>query len=370
MVDVKDYVQEVQEHLHSIPEPAFEEYKTSTYIAHQLQSLGYDVHMNIAQTGVVGYMKGKKGSPCVAIRGDMDCIIHEEDGEITYRHSCGHDAHSSIALGLAKYFSTKMDQLNGSIKFIFQPAEEIGQGAKAMVEAGALEDVDAIIGYHLRTDHECKFGQMSPALLHSAGTAITGEVVGVPSHGGRPHLGKSAVDVLHALMTNVALIRTDPMAAANIKFTQISAGQGSLNVIPGNGRFGLDVRSGTNAQLEELLQKVRTIFEQTEKMYGVLIPYEIKDGVPAPNYDPVLVETAKEAITEELGYENMIEPIFTPGGEDFHYYGTLTNVKTAYLAIGAEVSPGLHDPNMTFNKDAMDIAVRVVSRMVEKLFER
>ncbi|WLR42224.1 amidohydrolase [Bacillus carboniphilus] len=181
---INDYVYEQQQYLHSIPEPAFEEKNTATYIAEQLKGLGYEVTEHIAKTGVTGKLVGKKEHPCVAIRADMDCIIHELSNETFYRHSCGHDAHCSIALGIAKLLKDKMEELDGSIKFIFQPAEEIGAGAKALVAEGVMDDVDYLIGYHLRTASECPYGKMSPALMHSARCAITGEVFGTTAHGG------------------------------------------------------------------------------------------------------------------------------------------------------------------------------------------
>ncbi|MCA1031192.1 amidohydrolase [Bacillus timonensis] len=365
--DVKEYVYKTQQHLHTIPEPAFHEIKTASYIANELEDMGYTVKTGLANTGLTAYKVGKQKHPCVAIRADMDCIIHENNGKVFYRHSCGHDAHSSIALGVAKALADKIDDMNGSIKFIFQPAEETGEGAKAMVEAGVLSNVDYLIGYHLRMDAECLFGKMSPSLYHSAGCTITGEVQGQTAHGGRPHLGTNAIDILHSLITNINTIRSNPLSATNIKFTKLSAGGGSLNVIPGKGSFGIDVRSASNEELEASKEKIRRIFDQTAQMYQAKISYEMSEGVPAPRYDERLEKIAEKAISKVLGADNLEGAIYTPGGEDFHYYTKLTDVKAVYMAIGAEVSPGLHDPNMTFNKEAMVNGAKVVCEMVREL---
>jgi amidohydrolase len=370
MNQLENYVYKVQEDLHNIPEPAFSEYKTSAYIAKQLRDLGYEVEENIASTGIKAVKRGKREHPCIGIRADMDCIIHEKENETYFRHSCGHDAHSSIALGLATYFSDKMSQFEGSIAFIFQPAEEIGVGAKTMVEEGALEGIDYLLGYHLRTNHECEFGKMSPALMHSAASSIKGKVTGMTAHGGRPHLGVNVIDVLTSLLTNTALIRYDPLSSSSIKFTQLSAGKGSINVIPDYGTFGIDIRSGNNRELKAILKKIEDNIQYTAEMHNAKITYSISDGVPAPQYDADLVFEAEKAISEELGKENCVAPIYTPGGEDFHYYSTLTDIKTAYLAIGADVAPGLHDPNMTFNKQSLIIAVRVLTRLIQNIFKQ
>ncbi|WP_077623627.1 amidohydrolase [Sediminibacillus massiliensis] len=365
--ELKEYVYEMQSHLHEIPEPAFQERKTASYIASQLKELGYTVQEKIAGTGIVAFKEGRKKRPCVAIRADMDCIVHDGHDDLLYRHSCGHDAHSSIALGAAKYLKDRIPELDGSVKFIFQPAEEVGKGARAMTEAGVLNDVDYLIGYHLRTNHECEVGQMAPALYHSAGLKITGEIEGKTAHGGRPHLGINAIDVLHSLISNINTIRTDPMTATNIKFTQISAGKGSLNVIPAHGSFGMDIRSGSNEELEETLEKIKTMIEQTALMHHAEINYNISDGLPAPKYDEFLIETAANSIKKVMGENALVDPISTPGSEDFHNYTKLTEVKATYLAIGANVYPGLHDPEMTFEKEAMNDGVAVVSDMVETI---
>lgn len=364
---LKKYVYQTQEFLHTIPEPAFEEYKTSRFVAQQLTDMGYEVEEQVAKTGVIGYMEGRKKHPCIAIRADLDCIIHEDGDEIIYRHSCGHDAHSSIALGIAKHMKDRMKELNGSIKFIFQPAEETGLGAKAMVEADALHDVDYLIGYHLRTDHECPFGKMAPALYHSAACTISGEIEGKASHGGRPHLGINVIDILTSLLTTINTVRYNPQNATNVKFTKLIAGKGSLNVIPGYGSFGMDIRSDNNDELEITIEKIKKMMDQIAAMYDAKITYQVSEGVPAPKYDLSLMNQAERSIKSILGDTNYVEPIFTPGGEDFHYYTKLTEVKAAYLAIGADVSPGLHDPNMTFEKKAMINGVRVVVDMIEEM---
>ncbi|OEH93267.1 amidohydrolase [Bacillus solimangrovi] len=367
---LRDYVYQTQKYLHKIPEPAFKEKKTSTYIAKQLKEMGYEVTEHIAKTGVTAKLTGKNEYPCVAIRADMDCIVHEMKNEIMYRHSCGHDAHSSTALGIARFMKDRIYNLNGSVKFIFQPAEEIGEGAKAMTAAGVLEGVDYLIGYHLRTAHECPFGKMSPALIHSASCKIIGEIYGKTAHGGRPHLGINAIDVLSSLVTNINTIRFNPQSGTSVKFTQLHAGKGSVNVIPEYGTFAMDVRSGSNEELKAVIRKIEKMIAHTADMHDGKIEYRVTEGVPAPLYDENLMQTAQRAIVKILGSENVVDPIHTPGGEDFHYYSQLTNVKSIYLAIGANVCPGLHDPEMTFEKEAMLHGVEVISDMVEQLLSK
>ncbi len=365
--ELDHYIRKVQEHLHRIPEPAFQEFKTAAYIEKELKRMGYSVEVGVAKTGVTATLMGDQHYPCVAVRADMDCITHENDGQLIYRHSCGHDAHTSIALGVAKYFSENQQDVNGSVKFIFQPAEEIMQGAKTMVNEGALNEVDMLIGYHLRPEVECPTGSMSPALMHSAGSVITGKITGKTAHGGRPHLGVNVIDVMGTLINAVNAIRPDPQSATSIKFTSLSAGGGSFNVIPGSGSFGIDVRSRENDELQRILEKLEYILNHSANMHGAKITHQIEGGVPAPRYSERMIKEAHSAIESTLGKGKAIPPIQTPGGEDFHYYTDLTDVEAIYLGIGANVSPGLHDPHMTFDQDSLIQAVIVVIQLIKNL---
>ncbi|WP_347549986.1 amidohydrolase [Pseudalkalibacillus hwajinpoensis] len=364
------YIRNVQEDLHRIPEPAFKEEQTASYIARELKRMGYFVKTGIAGTGVTATMPGKKNYPCVAVRADMDCITHEDGGKITYRHSCGHDAHSSIALGIAKHFSENREAITGSIVFIFQPAEEIMQGAKAMTDEGVLKDVDVLIGYHLRTEEECPMGSMAPALMHSATTIVSGEIKGKTAHGGRPHHGVNVIDVMATLLSAVNTIRSNPQSGTSITFTRISAGGGSLNVIPGSATFALDIRSRDNEELNRVISNLDSIFQNCAAMHDAKITYSIEGAVPAPRYSGRLIEEARESIEAVLGKGKAIPPIVTPGGEDFHYYTALSDVEAVYLGIGANVSPGLHDPAMTFEKKSLVDAVQVVSHLMGQLMKQ
>ncbi|KMM38275.1 hypothetical protein AB986_02880 [Alkalihalobacillus macyae] len=369
-IDFSHYIHKVQQDLHRIPEPAFKEFKTAAYIEKELKSMGYTVQSGIAGTGVIGTYKGERDRPCIGVRADMDCITHEEDGRVFYRHSCGHDAHSSIALGIAKLLSEQKEKMKGSVKFIFQPAEEIMQGAKAMVHEGVLEDVDSLIGFHLRTATECPTGSMSPALMHSAATILTGKIQGRTAHGGRPHLGVNVIDVFGTLINSIHAIRPNPQTGTTIKFTSLSAGGGSYNVIPGSGSFALDVRSRDNKELHRMLERIARIIHHTGSMYDATITYKVEGRVPAPRYSEELIQEAKVAIESVLGEGKAISPILTPGGEDFHYYTDLTNIEAVFLGIGANVSPGLHDPSMTFEKNSLVEAANVISHLVNQLHNK
>ncbi|TKD71312.1 amidohydrolase [Pseudalkalibacillus hwajinpoensis] len=368
--ELSHYIKKIQQDLHAIPEPAFHEFKTAAYIEKELKSLGYTVHTGIAGTGVTATLTGKRDRPCIGVRADMDCIKHEDDGRLFYRHSCGHDAHSSIALGIARLFSEKKKEMNGSVKFIFQPAEEIMQGAKAMVHEGVLEDVDSLIGYHLRTATECPTGSMSPALMHSAGTILTGKIQGKTAHGGRPHLGVNVIDVFGALINSVNAIRPNPQTGTSVKFTSFAAGGGSFNVIPGSASFAIDVRSRDNEELKRVLENIDRIIHHTGSMYDAYITYQVEGGVPAPRYSKRLIQEAQFAIESVLGKGKAISPIVTPGGEDFHYYTKLTDIEAVYLGIGANVSPGLHDPSMTFDHHSLVEASLVISHLVNQLHNK
>lgn len=147
-------------YLHQIPELGFEEYKTSAYIAGVLEAAGYQVTRQVNNTtGIVAVLDSGKPGPVLALRADMDALGHIIDGEHVARHTCGHDGHSTVVLTTAQEVIAEGLVKKGTLKFIFQPAEELGTGAIALTEAGVLDDVDMLLGFHLRPLEECPMGQ-------------------------------------------------------------------------------------------------------------------------------------------------------------------------------------------------------------------
>ncbi|MFD1926783.1 M20 peptidase aminoacylase family protein [Sporosarcina siberiensis] len=367
--EVRSVVEEVFDHLHKNPEISWKEFETTNYLQGLMEKEGFDVTTFDDTTGLV--VNVGSGGKCVGIRADIDALWQEVDGVYQANHSCGHDAHMTIGVGVMLVLKKLGYPKEGRLKAIFQPAEEKGKGALAFVEKGIVDDVDYLYGVHLRPIQEIGHGYSSPAIMHGSAKMVSGTITGTDTHGARPHLGENAIEVGSLLVQGLKAIHLDPMVPHSVKMTMFQAGGESANIIPGNAVFSLDLRAQTNTVMIELMNKVKKVVRSVAAMTGVEIDYEIGSEIAAAEVDEAAVEMMAQAITETVGEEYLTEPIVTPGGEDFHYY-TLKrpNVKATMLGLGCDLSPGLHHPKMTFNKESIVTGIEILARAVILSFER
>lgn len=369
-MDIKTRVLEIYDALHQIPEVGFEEVKTSAYLAEKLESFGYEVTRGYGGTGVVGKLQGKEEGPKVGFRADMDALGHEIDGQKMAIHSCGHDAHSAMALAAAEAIALKGVE-RGEVQILFQPAEECLFGAVRMIEDGAGKDLDMLFGIHLRPGQEAKMGQITPALHHGASYVVKAHLEGKTAHGARPHLGINAIHAASAVIQAVLAIYTDPIIPSSIKATQIQGGGPVANAIPASASITFDVRSRQNEAMESILGKMKAAIEQGAAAVGAKGTMEVVGGVPAAEYDSEMTDIAKEAIVEILGQDGLMDETVTPGGEDFHFFTQkIPGLKTGYIGLGCDLTPGLHDPKMSFDKNALEIGAKTLVSIVEKALKR
>ena len=367
MGDLDKFVKESFDYLHKIPELGLKEYKTSAYLAENLTKFGYEVQTGIGETGVVGTLKSKETGPVIVLRADMDALLHVVDGKETAIHSCGHDAHSAMVLAVAKEIAHR-GLKKGRIKIMFQPAEETLAGALAMIEAGIIDDVDIAIGIHLRAKEEAKKGQATPALYHGASVKMTAIIEGLSAHGARPHLGINAIDAGALAVQAVNAIHLDPIVPTTVKVTKFQGGGGATNIIPDRAELVFDLRSQKNTHMEELIKKTGKAIETAAASVGAKAVISSTKGVPAAEYSDELIDVAREAIVSVLGKEGLLEPTITPGGEDFHFFVKhKPSLKAIYVGIGVDLLPGLHHPEMTFNRDALIDGVNVLLGLIDRL---
>jgi amidohydrolase len=257
---------------------------------------------------------------------------------------------------------------SGALKIIFQPAEEVLTGALRMVDNGAIADVDMLIGMHLRPIQEAKKGQATPALYHGASYILEGLIKGKAAHGARPHLGVNAVDAATASVGAVNAIHMNPTVPFTVKVTKLQAGGSALNIIPDSAYLAIDLRSQDNSTMEELIQKVIRAVEAGASTVGAEASVTVKGGVPAAEYTNEIIEVAKQAIIDVLGQKALLDPIVTPGGEDFHYFiKRKPSLKVGYVGLGCDLTPGLHNASMTFDRAAMEDGVKIWLHMVNRL---
>lgn len=346
---------ELYDYLHTIPELGFQEYKTATFLAEELKKAGFAVSTNIGgTTGIVGVYDSGVAGPTIALRADIDALGHMIEGKLCAIHSCGHDAHSAMVLTAAEELVQKGLVKKGKLKIIFQPAEEIGTGALAMIKGGAIDDVDMIFGLHLRPIEETTMGKATPALYHSASERLKGIFHGISAHGARPHLGVNAIDAAVSAITAVNALHLNPTETYSIKATQIIADSGVTNAIPNEATVIWDVRSELNTTMEVLLEKAKAAIIAGAATVGATVDVTNYYGIPAAEYSSEAIDVLTEAIVEVYGKEGLYPAIKTAGGEDFHFYiKEKPSIKAGYFGLGCDLIPGLHHPKMNFNKEAL-----------------
>lgn len=348
-------------HLHANPEVSWSEVETTNYLVQELEAMGLSPQRFSNMTGL--YVDIGEGTPRVGLRTDIDALWQEVDGEFQANHSCGHDGHMTMALGAAKILA---EHQPGAIRILFQPAEEKGNGALALLDAGVIDSLDYLFGVHVRSLVELPEGIHSPALHHGAARMIRGTITGVEAHGARPEEGINAIEAATALVDALKRIWIQPGKSGSIKMTQIQAGGTAVNIIPGTATFSLDCRAQQNDTMDKLMEGLDRAIKSVEELYTVKIDTHVGAAIVAAQVDQDAASLLKQAITEIVGQEHCGDEIVSPGGEDFHYYSFhKPALKTTMLGLGCGVTPGLHHPQMTFNSSYLVEGAQILARAAE-----
>lgn len=364
---MKDRILETWNYLHGIPELANKEEQTSSFLAQRLKEAGFTVTEHIGGTGVVGVLKGAEEGPVCAFRADMDALPHVVDGKDVVMHSCGHDANCSMVLTMAEEIA-KTGIKRGALKIVFQAAEEVLQGALAMIDAGMISDVDYFFGIHLRPVQEIGLGKAIAALSHG-GTLFTElEVIGKSTHGARPHLGVNSIDAAVQIVNAVNAVKENPAVNWSSKVTRFNSNSPAMNTIPEKVAMSIDTRASDNDALESLKSKLEAIITHIPMAFGAEGKIINTGRVPAADLDAGATGIAAEAIVNVLGEEGLVPFLQTSGSDDFHFYKASKNsIKTGFIGVGADLTPGLHMPSMTFNKEALKIGADILIYTANKL---
>ncbi|WP_096200720.1 M20 peptidase aminoacylase family protein [Bacillus sp. FJAT-45350] len=368
--EIKTKVTEIFSHLHQNPEISWKEFETTKYLETLLKEHGYKTTTFKDCTGVVGEIGS--GKPVVAVRADMDALWQEVDGQFCGNHSCGHDAHMTMALGvLLTLEKMNFTPKKGTLKLLFQPAEEMGEGALKMIEKKVLDDVDYLYGVHLRPIQEVENGKASPAIIHGAALFMKLNIIGTDTHGARPHLGTNAIEVGMDILSQIKGIHLNPMVPYTIKPTQFTAGGENANTIPGSAQFSLDLRAQTNHTMNELVEKAERIVKSLAEFHDVDIQISYEGRVVAAEVSEEAQAIMAESIAQSIGEENLVSPVITSGGEDFHFYTIeRPHLKATMLGLGCDLKPGLHHPHMSFDRDAMLKGIEILTRTVQLTFKK
>lgn len=356
-------------YLHEIPELGFQEFKTSAYISQQLKAAGYAVQDNFnGTTGIVAVLDSGVAGPTLALRADMDALGHIIDGEACARHTCGHDGHSSVVLTAAQELIAEGAVKKGRLKLIFQPAEELGTGALAMIAGGAIDDVDMILGFHLRPAEECAGGTAIPAVYYSACVTIEATIRGQTAHGARPHLGINALDAGAAAVQAVNGVHMAPGKSWSAKATRFLCDAGVTNSIPDEARVVFDLRAAENEDMEVLQARVEKAVQHSVAAYGATAHIVVLKSMPAAEIDDEMTALISASIKEVLGEEALMPVRSTPGSEDFfHYTVQRPEVKSGFWGLGTGLVPGLHHPDMHFDLNSLPVGIKVFKACVQKV---
>lgn len=368
-MDIQKHIAEVWPRLHALAEPAFKEFKTAAFLAERLRRLGYEVTEQVGgTTGVVGVLDSGASGPTVVVRSDMDCLLFkQEDGSLKPIHACGHDGHMTTVLGVAQLLQ-EQGLPCGRVKILFQPAEEIGRGALAMLEAGVLDDAQYALGFHLLPRSMARSGQIVPQINWTACTLMAGEIRGLAAHGSQPHLGVNAIDVGAAIVGAINALHSDPLLCGSVKTTRFLGGSGSLNAICDKVSIGFDLRSTSNAEMLRLRERVQQLVRSTAQVFGAEADCEIVGTCPAAEADPSLLSLTQELIVSELGQGGLLPAANITVGEDFNFFKQeRPQLKTASLGIGCDLEPGLHDPEMHYDHSALEGAIKVLTQLTQRI---
>lgn len=358
-------------YLHSIPEPGFQEFKTADYLAGKLEEAGYKVTRNLAgSTGLAGEYDSGIPGPVVAIRADMDALTHVIDGQKTARHSCGHDAHSSMLLAVAEKVMAEGKIKKGKFKALFQPAEELGAGALKILESDIVDDVDYMIGMHIRPIQECPPGSAICELRYAAGCHFSALIRGRQAHGSKPHLGINPIDAATCAIAAVNAIHLDPRLSYSIKCTRFHADSGVFNSVPEYAEITFDMRAQDNPSMNELKeQAIRAIENGVAAIGATVEKFEFYTHFPAAEgFDRELTKIIRESAAAVVGEENTIPFFDTSGGEDFFCYPVkFPHIKAGFIGLGVGAEPCLHHQDMHFDTKYLENGVSIHEKVLERL---
>ena len=357
---------EIRRHIHAHPELSGQEYQTAAYVAGVLSSCGLRVQEAVGKTGVVGDLNGEKNQEKIlAIRTDMDALPIQEKTDLDFAsrkpgimHACGHDVHTTLGLGVAMVLSRLSKPLPQTIRFIFQPAEEIAQGASWMVQDGVMRDVQAIFGVHVFPSISAESVGIRYGALTAAADDLEIFIQGESGHGARPHEAKDAIWIASQVITTLqqAISRTqNPLRPLVLSIGQINGGR-APNVIADQVRMAGTVRSlhpETHANLPDWIEG---IVKSVCHTYGAGYEMNYRRGVPSVQNDPALTQILEEASREAWGSERVLiltEPSL--GAEDFSLYlehapGSMFRLGVGF---GDRNNPPLHHPEFEVNEAAI-----------------
>ena len=373
-------------HLHQNPEKSREEKETSAFVAKVLSTLPLDdVRTNVGGYGVLATLKGGDG-PCIGLRADMDALeVTEATGapfaskKQGLMHACGHDSHTAMLLAVCHVLCDLKQELKGSVKFLFQPSEELTPhgGAKGMIAEGALENphVDMVFGLHVWPGIETGTIGIQAGAVSAASDHIIAKIKGIPCHGSMPEKGRDAVLCTAAVIMNLQQVvsrNISASATAVVTIGHTEAGS-RYNVVGGEGYIDGTVRSFTEETHEALQRHITRVINATAEAYDCKAEINYMVGYPPTVNDADLVEKARKVATS-LGYAYGEEHPVPPTGEDFAFFAKarpslFSHVGCRPHSVAKEDMPALHNDKFLPDQECFPVGVRYTASLVAEFLK-
>ena len=388
--DLNDQISAIEEKLiswrhdfHKFPEVSNREVKTSEKIAKHLESLGIKVKRNVGVHGVVGILEGKSKGKVVALRADMDALPITENNNLPFQsvnegvmHACGHDGHMSILMATAEILS-KNNDFQGTVKFIFQGAEEgppPGEegGARMMIKEGVLKDpdVDAIFGLHIAAQLPMNKIYYKPRGFNASSSRFTIKVVGTQAHGGTPWLSVDPIvitaQIINSIQTIISRESDLTKEPAVISFGKVEGGN-RFNIIPGEVNLVGTIRSLDYDMRDYIKKRIIELSQGIAESYGGNAIVEIDDGADITYNDPDMMNKMLPSIKKSAGSENVILSNAKTLAEDYAYY--LNEIPGFLFELGAyntnetREAPAHHTPDFFIDDNSMLLGVKVMTNL-------
>lgn len=361
--NINDEVISIRRHIHKYPELSFQEYETSKYVEEKLNSFGI-MTKRVGKTGLIGILEGVNSGPVVGLRADMDALEVEEKTGFAYAsskkgmmHACGHDSHIAMLICAAKILSHLKKEINGTVKFIFQAAEEADQGALAFINAGECDDLEAIFCLHVTPDLYAGEASIEPGAIMAGSNNFNIRLIGKGGHGANPHLGIDTLLAGSALVMNLQSIVSreynpeDPLVVTVGSFHAGTA----FNVLAEEAKLSGTIRTFNQTVLNDIRGTLERIVNNTAETYRVKPEIEYMLGVPVLENDTNLVKIVRSAAKQIFDQSQIVKLPRTMVGEDFAFYKDKCPVTMAWLGIGHknEQNYSLHHPKFKINEDAL-----------------
>lgn len=381
---------ELRHQIHQNPELGNREFETAELVAEHLRGLGFEVETDIAHTGVVAVLEGGRPGPVVAVRADMDALPVTEATDLPFRsterstyngkdvgvaHACGHDIHTAVQLGVASVLAEMRDEIAGTVKFLFQPAEEgapAGEegGARLMIAEGALDEPRPERIFALHSVPFLDVGQVGwiAGTIGGSSDSFIVTITGKQAHGAWPH--ESIDPVVTAAQAVLALqtIRSrniDPIAAGVVSVGVIEGGT-RHNIIPGSVRLEGTIRTHDMELRDKIIERMHEILSGITQSAGASYEMEVNPYAPPLVNEPGLAGEVRPILVAVVGEENVIDQPADLGAEDFAYYAQ--EVSGFYYNLGVlapgTTSGGLHTPTFRGDDSAIPVGMRVMTNLV------